>query len=224
MSESYLVTRKTFCTVKNITLDGVKALHAEKITSTFEVTHKLHYMTKRPYEVVGKKPVEEIVESLSFNLTEVTPAQLNEYRKSGVSSFVLKKDGKLYYTSIPHNLSFVSSTVLGKHICAVQNHECKHLSAASDELGGCAKVREGARRIERYPWITTGYETFNTLNDSFVVVNCLHYEQCPPRKKRKTDEYDKLKLAQFMWDDVTSRADITGRMAENHRNRFYYYP
>ena len=224
-TSNYLVTRKSFTVVKNVSLNGVKSLNAEKVTSTLEVTHKRHYITKQPYMVVGKKAVNEIVEPISFNLIEVTPAQLKKFRMSGIPSFVLKKNGKLYYTSIPKNLSFVSSPILGKHLCAIQKHECKHLSAASDELGGCAKVREGARRIERYPWITTGYETFNTQNDSFVVVNCSHYEQCPPPKKlpaRKT-EHDRLRLAQFMWDDVKSNADIAQHIEVNHRRNGFIY-
>lgn len=112
---------------------------------------------------------------MCFPLIEVTPEMLADYRKKGISSFVLKVEGKLFYSAIPNNISFVSSTILGSHKCAIAGHECHRLSTASDEEGGCEKVRNCSNYIERYPWITTGYETFNTKHDSFVVVNCLHY-------------------------------------------------
>ena len=41
----------------------------------------------------------------------------------------------------------------------------------------CEKVWNLARYIEKYPWITKGYETFNTSVDTFFVAECLHYEK-----------------------------------------------
>lgn len=222
---NYQITKETASVVKNIVLEGVKTLKAKKITTTFEVKRELHPKTNKPSRLVAKKQVNMVAEAMSFDLVEVTPEELAVYRKSGISSFVLKVDGKLYYSSIPDNISFVSSTILGAHQCAVIGHECNRLSAASDEQGGCAKVRDRSQRIERYPWVTTGYETFNTKHDSFVVVNCLHYEKCPPRKKLSADDVNraKLGLAQFVWDDVESRAEVKRRVEANHRKNGIIY-
>lgn len=214
----YKVTKETTSVVRNIVLEGVKTLKAEKFTTTFEVKRELHPKTGQPYKVVSKDQIDEVVEPMTFDLIEVTAKELASYRKNGISSFVLKVDGKLYYTSIPDNISFVSSTILGAHRCAVAGHECNRLSAASDELGGCAKVRDRSQCIERYSWISTGYETFNTKHDSFVVVCCSHYEKCPPRKKLSAAELNnkRLGLAQFVWDDVKTREKVKKRVEANH--------
>ena len=213
-------TKEVSTVVKNIVLEGVNTLRAEKFTTTFEVTRELHPKTNQPFKVVSKEQVDEVVEPMCFHLVEVTSEELAGYRKSGISSFVLKVDGKFYYSEIPNNISFVSSSILGAHRCAVAGHECHRLSAASDEQGGCAKVRDRSNCIERYPWITTGYETFNTKHDSFVVVNCLHYEKCPPRKKLSAIEINnaRLGLAQFVWDDVKTIAEVRARKAKNKGN------
>lgn len=198
------ITKGTATVFKNIVLEGVETLKADKITTTFEVKYKLGTNTNQQFKVVSRKQLKEVVEHMPFNLVEVTSEELAGYRRSGISSFVLKVDGKLYYSKIPNNISFVSSNILVAHSCATAGKECQRLSAASDEQGGCAKVRDRSKRIEKYPWITTGYETFNTKHDSFVVVNCLHYEKCPPRKKLSIIEINsaRLGLAQFVWDDV----------------------
>lgn len=218
--KKFKTTNEVSTATKNIVLEGVKTLRAERFTKTFKVVRELHPKTNQPFKVVSKEQIDEKVEPLNFPLTEVTPEALADYRKKGVSSFVLKVDGKLYYTSIPDDISFVSSTILGAHQCAVAGHECHRLSAASDEEGGCEKVRNRSNNIERYPWITEGYETFNTKHDSFVVVNCLHYEKCPPRKTRTTAEINnaRLSLAQFVWDDVKTLAEVRARKEKNKSN------
>ena len=213
----FIIAKEVISVVKNIVLDGVSALKAEKFTTTFEIKRELYQKdNQQQSKLIYRHKLGEIVEPMSFNLVEVTSKELSVYRKSGISSFVLKVDGKLYYTSIPDNISFVSSPILGAHRCAVVGHECKRLSAASDEHGGCEKVRNRSTHIENYPWITTGYETFNTNHDSFVVVNCLHYVPIPPRKKLPVDKAinAKLGLAQFYWDDITSREKVEERIKE----------
>lgn len=203
--------------IKNIVLEGVNMLRAEKFTTTFEVVRKLNPNTNQPNNIVSKRKLDEKIEALSFHLIEVTPETLADYRRKGISSFVLKNEERLFYSTIPNNMFFVSSTLLGLHKCAAVGEECHRLSAASDEEGGCAKVREFSKCIERYPWITTGYETFNTKHDSFVVINCLHYEKCPPRKHLTTAEINQLRLslANYVWDDVKTIAEVKTRKTMN---------
>lgn len=202
----YMVTTQKRKSVR-ITLDGVKTLNVEKVLTTFEEKLEIHPISKRPFKAIYKKKVDQVVESTnSFHLTQVTTAELEEYRRSEIPSFVLKTDDKLYYTKIPKSLHFINSIVLGEHQCA----KCRHLSAASDEEGGCEKVRNETERIERYPWITEGYETFNTDHDSFVVTSCLHFENYLPHKKVSKAERDKIRLslAQFYCDDVTNLKQV----------------
>ena len=148
------------------------------------------------------------------NLVSVSAEEIAEIRRSGAPSFVIKVDGQLYYGSTD-KVTLGAYSLCGAHQCG----SCNRLSAASDEKGGCAKVRNCSKGIERYPWITTGYETFNTKHDSFVVGNCLHYEQYPTRKKISVSASNraKLSLAQFVWDDVTSREEVAKRVEANHK-------
>ena len=97
-----------------------------------------------------------------------------------------------YHIKIPKMFNLMSNTFLGKHLCG---EICRRLSAASDELGGCDKVRHHARHIELFSHIESGYETFNTNHDAFVVLKCTHYECCPPRKPLTPKEKARLKLS-----------------------------
>lgn len=224
-SEKKLATTTEKRTViRNLSLDGTKTLRAEKFITTFQVTRQLNRRTGKPIKVVSKQQVSVVVEHLSFDLVEVDTDTLAEYRRSKIPSFVLKVDGKFYYSEIPNNISFVSSTILGTHKCAIAGMECHRLSAASDENGGCAKVRAYSSCIEKYSFIQTGYETFNTNHDSFIVVCCSHYEVCPPRPKKSTLEIARVKLglAQFVWDDVETLTEVERRRTRNKDFVFRY--
>lgn len=212
------VTTTEVKVTKKIVLEGVKCLKEQKITTTFELTTEIDPQTDKPCKVLPKKQIDQKVEVLrSFELFEVEPESLLVYRKNGIPSFVLKIDGKFFYAAIPNDLNFVSSALLGTHMCAAAGNECRRLSAASDEQGGCEKVRNRSNYIERYDFITTGYETFNTKRDSFVVINCTHHEKCPPRKKLTTTELNakKLALAQHVWEDVETLAQVRARKEKN---------
>ena len=215
MEKKKATTKKT--TVMDYTLNGVKQLIVKKITSTYNVRYEIDLETKEEIEVVGRKPIKTEVDLKQFDLAEVTVRELHNYRKKGIPSFVFKIGEKFYFAVIPDNLSLVSSHLLGEHRCSAVGDECKRLSAACDELGGCAKVRDHAHCIERYPWITVGYETFNTRHDCFVVQECLHYEKCPPRKKFSINELKvaRISLAQFLWPDVTSQKEVEKRVEAN---------
>ena len=88
-THNYKVLKQTTSVFKNILLDGVKTLKAEKVTSTFEVKYELHPKTNQPFKVVNKNQLDEVIEPMSFDLVEVTSDQLATYRKKGISSFVL---------------------------------------------------------------------------------------------------------------------------------------
>lgn len=148
-------------TVKNVKLvekDGIYFLEADKV-------------------IFFRKNHEKIIRHLKFQLVEVTTRMLTEYRKDKVPSFVLKIGERLYFSRILYNLSMENSEILLMHKCYSAGHTCKRLSSASDELGGCEKVRNYGCNIEKYPWITIGYETFNTLKDALIVIECSHFKE-----------------------------------------------
>ena len=129
-------------------------------------------------EVVNFNSSNRKEQHLSFPLKEVTLEELQEARKTKIPYLVLKDYGKYYLAEIRYDLVFVSSKILGAHLCSF----CDHVSAASDEEGGCIKVRHFSKCIEEYPFIELGYETFNTVSNIFVVPQCTHFEPSPKRK------------------------------------------
>lgn len=179
----FRVITRSHTVIKNVTLEGVTSLNASKITTTFAVKYRVNPKTHNLASLVSRSKVGEVIETVSFDLVEITPDELAKRRKSGISSFVLKTNGTLYYTQVPKDINFVGFTLLGSHLCSLVGSECRRLSAASDNNGGCEKVRDLYKCIEKYPWITKGYETFNTELDVFAVIRCSHYEKCPPREK-----------------------------------------
>lgn len=208
MSANNLKTTKakTFVT-KKVSLEGIN-LRIEVITFTYNVIVEMSPEGK-PLRLVSKKQINEKAEALDFNLKEVTPEEIANFRKNGVPSFILKLDGKLFHTVIPRGINLMPAKFLGSHQCSHAGTVCNRLSASPDT--GCEKVRMGSSYLELYPWITKGYETFNALHDCFVVINCSHYEDCPPRKHLNADRIDsaKLSLAQYiLGEEVKDLSDI----------------
>lgn len=165
------IRTETIQTSKNAELHGTELLRINRSITIFEAIRD-EFNNK----LISRKIIGEKIEPLEFELTEVTEKELEYYRLNEIPSFVLKIDGKLLYTSIPDDINFLMSDMLGNHKCAHKNKTCKRLSAASDENGGCQKVRNTSRCIEKYPWITVGYESFNTKVDAFVVIECQKYQ------------------------------------------------
>lgn len=108
-----------------------------------------------------------------FNLSETTIEEIQKYRKLKVSGFILKIDGKLYFSEIPKDLKLLSVPIEGlnykEHKCCSIKCICIHFSP-----NRCLKVKYG-KYIELFPDITNGYESFNTTADSFVVLECKHF-------------------------------------------------
>lgn len=189
------------------------------IFKTIEETHKI--------TINGKKVNDEIVSAKTtvekeFPFREVEKTEILSLHESGIPGFILKENGKYYYTEIEYTTKFYSTKLLGDHVCAEKGKECRHLSAAGDENGGCSKIREGSSHIENYDYITLGYETFNTCNcDAFVVLKCNRYEKCLPKPKISKKRKDELRVsvAQFLYDDVESLADIR-RIKERNSMRY----
>ena len=161
--------------------------YTQELTFVPETFHTKEYFSglgfpkkRTTYKRVLKR--ETLNRSEEFPLREVTKEELKELRRSGQPGFVLKEDDKYYYAEIKYNTRLLSRCMLSGHKCEL----CKRLSAAADCDGGCAKVREGCRGIERYKWITSGYESFNVYEGGvFIVEYCDRYRQIDGSKKKK---------------------------------------
>lgn len=175
LNSSVVTSIETSEVTENISLDDL-VLRITMTIKTFIVHRKINFRTRKSERLLSKKLISTETKDLNLKLSEISLDKLSDFRNKKVPSFVLKINGSLYHTVIPNNISFFSSRLLGCHQCSYLNNVCSRLSNASDVNGGCEKVRNFSQYIENYPWILTGYETFNTNYDSLRVVNCLHYE------------------------------------------------
>lgn len=152
---------------------------------------------------------EQVICTENFVLTEIDADSLFEARASGKPGFVFKCGSALYYTKISKKARFFSTSNLGTHLCS----KCKKMSALSDSHGGCRKVRDicltspflcqnktllkNSKRIEKYKFITLGFESFNTTQDAFIVLKCQNYKLITPHPKISASEANILKASLF---------------------------
>ena len=163
--------------------------------------------------------------SKEFELRSISTPELKLLREGKKPYFILKKGDRLFAAKIVRDINFVSTTLWGRpHKCACAGRECLHLSAANDEKGGCEKVRKYSTQIEDYPWITLGYETFNTINDAMVVLECEHFEKMPYREPLPRGKAQSLKLsiAQYVWPDAKDANDVRKRLYSGGDRHFKY--
>ena len=206
-------TQHTETSIKNFSLDGVHTLYAEKISTTYIVEKRKYPSEDEP--IFSRKALTVNSTPMSFDLEEVTVDELLEFRKE-TPCFVLKKGQRYFLAIIPKDISFVSCDSLGKHMCGI----CQRLSAASDEKGGCAKVRARSYFIERYPWIKYGIETFNTHHDAFIVFECENFS--PYREEKKVSPLEKTQmivgLAQHIYENIDNMAEVRKVIKQNLGN------
>ena len=110
-----------------------------------------------------------------FQLIEVNRKALAYVRSKNISSFILKYNGKLYWTKFDPDISFFAKPIFGTHLCSTGRQMCKRFSIPVTEEGYCVKTHTCSGCIENYPGITKGYETIGTRYDCFVVCECAHY-------------------------------------------------
>lgn len=192
------------------------ALLVEKNVKVFNVTYATNEKTNHT-EVACKKLFRQETSTLRFPLIRVTVSELRKEKRLKTPLFVLKVDSSLYMCKIPPEISFMGFSIIGTHKCAITGKECRKLCAPPEEGGSCEKVMDGSKDIERYPWITLGFEVINTKQPSFRVVTCTHYEACPPRKQYSKEERDarRLAFAQNYFPHAKSLREVKTLIREN---------
>lgn len=140
-----------------------------------------------------------IISETKYKLSEITLNDLYEYRRSRKPGFVLKYQNHYFFTPIPKHSRLMSQTFklegfnisTATHLCG---KNCRRLSAAQDCDGGCAKIRDmtfdslfkfenlslekalqESGRIEKYDFISVGFEAFNAAHNCLFVVSCNRY-------------------------------------------------
>lgn len=145
----------------------------------FDVVRKVDIETKETSSsFVSKRQAAIIVEKTIHNLEKISVEELSEIRNKNLPIFVLKEKGKIYYSIIPDNANIFSFSLFEKtdHKCNFSSDCRLLLSSSNDKNESCAKVQSYSTYIENCPWITDGYQTTNTQQDTFVVINCEFYK------------------------------------------------
>lgn len=161
-----------------------------------------------------------------YPLKEATEQELINLQVKRVPIFKLKRREKLYYAVIPKKMRLITPHMVLKHKCGGDLKLCSKFSAASDEDGGCAKIRDlvpkahiekkcsfeeavvASKRIEKYDHILFGYETCNTAYDVLVVLVCSNFEEYKRKPITKNVDDIKLSLAEIWhgpianWDEL----------------------
>ena len=152
------------------------------VINTFEVIDLIEKTprgkSKTEYKLIDtqKKVLKE------YKLEKIDKKDIPQLKKSGVPGIIIKINNEYYYSKVKFNNKFYHIEFIKPHLCA----NCMRLSALPDELGGCKKVRERKKSMERYPFIFLGYETFNTSLDCFTVCQCCNYEPYEEKRGKNT--------------------------------------
>jgi hypothetical protein len=137
-----------------------------------------------------KIEISENVEDFSFcPISRVTEKEALNLRRHEKLGFILKMGDKIYYAKLPPEAKFLFQRIFTKHLCST----CAHCFARPSSEGGCEKIMDpdfywygdhigtimeniiGSKRIEKYPFIQRGFQTFNIDEQDFIIAACKNY-------------------------------------------------
>ena len=175
--------------------------NSDNYTLNFDAVDTEYVVSKSSYGIT-KTPIASNTQGYSIELNKIMPNDIPTLRKSGKPVFICKELNQYWYCELPSRSLIISATKFGvEHKCALMDHECNRLSAASDEDGGCLKVRNRVLNLARYPFVTRGFQTYNLVEDCCVIVECCNYTHCARRSDLTSKEKNLLK--KFLFDYYT---------------------
>ena len=185
-----------------------RALIKHQVVEEYEEIRQKDATLVGTEKLVSRKLISSKKEIVStYPMRSIKHEEISDLRKSKKAGLLVKAAGEYFYAEIMPDLKFASEVIMGEHKCS----DCKRMSPHTDEKGGCAKVRNyRCNHIEKYDFITEGYETFNTDQNCLVVVECNNVEENDSFKvaSKSQKEEAKLCLAQFLWPDARSLEDV----------------
>lgn len=169
-------------------------------TAKFQISpkHVLSFqLQKQDYKIQLKKSSEEEIINL---------------RMTCQPGFVLRDtNGKLYCAPIPSCHLVPKESFWETHMCRNCAKGCicdkihdNSLEANINDGHKLGTAVELSKRLEKYPFITIGYQIFNaSTNDDFTVCDCKNFTTYRPRKNLTLEEIRKAKqtLYDFLYDD-----------------------
>lgn len=128
----------------------------------------------------------QIVDFEVINFKPITREEIIKKRVNKEVGVVMVVDGETYFASVSEKVRLETLLEAKLHKCGC----CKRLSAKSDECGGCEKIRDypigeeenirtiqNKMRIEKYPFITEGFDAVNTYKRETIVLECEHFQK-----------------------------------------------
>ncbi len=158
-------------------------------TSTYKKETQTTYSLNSVTSLIKRRidPNGNVVEEKIFPLSEISEEDLLKKRQSKEPGFVLKMEDTLYYAKITKKTKLLCSKSTQD-----RSHLCAHCNLSS--FFNCIKVKEVAyefynseeklylntlkfsKRIEKYNFITYGFETFNVSpHNVFCVFRCENF-------------------------------------------------
>ena len=151
-----------------------------------------------------------------YPMYKVSEKELMNHRLSKIPGVVYKKGSTLFYTTIPNtlNLNTDFERSNGKHACGEHcTMVCRGCPRTRDftvnsqiRFGKTfARAVNDSWRIEKYPFVLEGIESFNmgTTSEACLIMSCENYKtryKGNPSAVRPTKDL-KLNLANLYWDD-----------------------
>lgn len=127
-----------------------------------------------------------------IQLKQSTEEEIIKLRLTRQPGFVIRdKNGKLYCAPIPNCTLVPKDPALMVHMCRNCGKCCQcdkvrdnSFEAYLSEGQKTASAMELSKRIEKYPFITLGYQVFNAAaNNDFTVCSCKNFAHYRPKNK-----------------------------------------
>lgn len=189
----YSVSKNT----SNISINNERTMIIADTVTTVWISSYERDENGNPKSFIAKK--KDLVKKDSFRipLKEITLEELEAIRKLQKNKkwcstlFLFKEYGRYYLALLKYDISFMTTNIYDDvHMC----RECAHLSALPDKHGGCKKVRNCWKKLEKYPFIDVGYQTIKRISlntdgtptcssEVFDVCKCENFEPYGERPK-----------------------------------------
>ena len=177
----------------------------------------------------------EVLSIRNFPLRKVSSFELWNIRHNlDEAGIVFKLNGQLWYSKIPRDLNFLSApTIGGTHLCGNCSRflKCKkvfdlQLNSAKDYAKDFESALADSNRIEKYPFVKNGYESFNVDSSklALVITSCDNYKKSAERKS-KISYSQKMEILSsldefFSERELSSKTSIARGKTRSNLNNF----
>lgn len=157
-----------------------------------------------------------IGKNIKYNLSQISAEELYKHRLSGERGIVYKCNDKLFFASVSHNLHI--TFMKNPHLCGLDcSRICKDCPKSRDftvsyqlkDVKRFPIAVQKSWRIEKYPFILEGVETFNMprFYDSHYVCACSKYIPYESSKKISLSDISekKARLASLYFEDFDGK-------------------